>query len=203
MRYLVLLLALFVAAPKFAHADAPGPGTKVVKSANDTIDGLLKQKAPPPGSPEEKALAEKVTTSVRGFLDIDELGKRAMADNWAKLTKEQQAQFLTVLRDLIEANYVKGLRANVDYAVDYTGESTDKDGNITVTTSIKAQRKGKPYKIEVDYVLIKQGNALKAFDVKTDGVGLVENYRVMFQKIIDREKFEGLIKRMQDKKNKM
>ncbi len=202
LRYLVLVVGLLLV-PSLARADKAGPGTTVVKTANDTISGLLKMKAPPAGSQEEKDLAAKVTTSVRGFLDIDELGKRAMADNWAKLTKDQQKQFQDVLRELIEANYVKGLRANVAYQVEYTGESVDKDGNTLVTTKVKAERKGKPFAIEVDYVLVKEGATLKAFDVKTDGVGLVENYRVMFDKIMTRDKFEGLIKRMQDKKSKI
>src|SRR5256885_2012425 len=65
-------------------AGKAGPGTQAVRSANETIGGLLKQKAAP-GSKEEKELAAKVTTSVRGFLDIDQLGKRAMVDNWQKL----------------------------------------------------------------------------------------------------------------------
>src|SRR6185503_20596667 len=47
-----------------------GPGTQAVKTANETIAALLKQKVAP-GSKEEKDLAAKVTTSVRGFLDID------------------------------------------------------------------------------------------------------------------------------------
>jgi len=173
-----------------------GPGTQAVKSANDTIAALLKQK-PAPGSPEEKALATKVTTSVRGFLDIDELGKRAMVDQWSKLTPDQQKEFLAVLRDLIESNYVKGLRSNLEYTTDYTGESTDKDGNTVVTTQINTKRKGRPYSIEVDYVLVKN----RAWDVKTDGVGLVENYRTQFNKIIEREGFAGLIAKMKKKQS--
>src|SRR5690349_1690430 len=165
-----------------------GPGTQAVRSANDTIGGLLKQKAAA-GSKEEKELAAKVTTSVRGFLDIDQLGKRAMIDNWSKLSKAQQDQFLGLLRSLIEDNYVRGLRANLDYAVDYTGESTDADGNVVVTTKINTKRRGRPYAIEVDYVLVKDGDKLRAWDVKTDGVGLVENYRTMFDKIIEKDGF--------------
>ena len=46
-----------------------------MKAANEKIAALLKQK-PAAGSKEEKELAGKVTTSVRDFLDIDELGKR-------------------------------------------------------------------------------------------------------------------------------
>ncbi|MBA3539549.1 MAG: ABC transporter substrate-binding protein [Deltaproteobacteria bacterium] len=207
-----LTLSLTSLAPTLASAESAesakevktaklGPGATAVKQANDTIASLLKQQVTA-GSKEEKELSAKVTTSVRGFLDIDELGKRAMVDQWSKLSKAQQEQFLAVLRELIEANYVKGLRANVNFDTEYAGETADKEGNVVVATKVKAQRKGKPFVIAVDYVLVKQGDKLRAWDVKTDGVGLVENYRTMFNKIIEREKFEGLIKRMQDKKTK-
>ena len=198
MKKLVTLLILLFAVPAFA--DKTGPGSNVVKSANEKIAALLKQKASP-GSKEEKDLAAKVTSSVRDFLDIDELGKRAMANQWTKLTAAQQTEFLSTLRALIEDNYVRGLRANLEYSVDNTGESTDTDGNIVVTTQINTKRKGRAYKIEVDYVLKKDGDKLKAWDVKTDGVGLVENYKEQFDKIISKEGFDGLIGRMKKKQS--
>ena len=199
MKRLILLLLTLFAVPSFADPK-PGPGTAAVKQANDKISALLKQKAAP-GSAEEKALAGKVTTSVRDFLDIDELGKRAMIDQWKKLTAAQQNEFLATLRALIEENYVRGLRSNLQYTVDYTGESTEADGNIVVATQINTKRKNRNIKIEVDYVLKKQGDKLKAYDVKTDGVGLVENYRTQFNKIIDKEGFAGLIAKMKKKQS--
>lgn len=198
MKKLVTLLILLLAVPVFAQQAKTGPGTTAVKSANEKIAALLKQKAAP-GSKEEKDLAAKVTSSVRDFLDIDELGKRAMTNQWSKLASAQQTEFLSTLRSLIEDNYVRGLRANIDYSVDYNGETTDKDGNIIVTTQINTKRHGRPYKIEVDYVLKKEGDKLKAWDVKTDGVGLVENYKEQFDKIIAKEGFDGLIARMKKK----
>jgi phospholipid transport system substrate-binding protein len=199
-RLLIILFAVLFAVPAFAGQAKPGPGTNAVKQANDKISSLLKQK-PATGSTDEKSLAGRVTTSVRDFLDIDELGKRAMADQWSKLTKEQQTEFLSTLRALIEDNYVRGLRANLEYTVDYTGETTDKDGNVIVTTTINTKRKGRPFKINIDYVLKKQGDKLKAWDVKTDGVGLVENYRTQFNKIIAKDGFAGLIAKMKKKQN--
>ena len=198
-RLIVLLIALMVAPAVPAFADAK-PGTTVVKTANEKISGLLKQKVTA-GSKEEKDLAAKVTTSVRDFLDIDELGKRAMTDQWSKLKPDEQTTFLSTLRSLIEDNYVRGLRANLEYSVDYTGESTDADGNVVVTTQINTKRHGRPYKIEVDYVLKKEGDKLKAWDVKTDGVGLVENYRTQFNKIIEKDGFNGLITKMKKKQS--
>ncbi|HUJ62889.1 MAG TPA: ABC transporter substrate-binding protein [Kofleriaceae bacterium] len=197
MKRLLACLVVAVALPAFAQSK-PGPATQVVKLANEKISALLKQKAPP-GSKEEKDLAAKVTVSVRDFLDIDELGKRAMVDQWAKLSSAQQSEFQATLRALIEDNYVRGLRSNLEYTVDYTGETPDSDGDIVVTTQINTKRHGRPYKIEVDYVLKKDGDKLKAWDIKTDGVGLVENYRQQFDKIIDRDGFSGLIDRMKKK----
>jgi ABC-type transporter MlaC component len=187
------------AAPAPAPAPAKdGPGTSAVKQANTTIAGLLKQKVAA-GSKEEKDLATQVATSVRNFLDIDQLGKRAMVDQWPKLSKGQQEQFLALLRELIEENYVRGLRANLDYAVVYTGESADKDGSVIVATKINTQRKGRPYSIAIEYVLVKEGDKLRAFDIKTDGVGLVENYRTMFNKILEKDGFDGLMAKMKKK----
>jgi phospholipid transport system substrate-binding protein len=188
-------------APAPAPAPAPvkdGPGTAAVRQANATISTLLKQKVAP-GSKEEKELAGKVTASVRNFIDIDQLGKRAMVDQWPKLSKAQQDQFLALLRELIEENYVRGLRANLEYTVAYAGESTDKEGNVNVATKITAQRKGRPYSIGIDYVLAKEGDKLRAFDIKTDGVGLVENYRTSFNKIVEKDGFDGLLGKMNKK----
>jgi phospholipid transport system substrate-binding protein len=197
MKQLIVTL-LCLALPAFAADNSPG--THAVRQANDKISSLLKQKASP-GSKDEKDLAARVTTSVRDFLDIDELGKRAMVDQWSKLSPAQQTEFLSTLRGLIEDNYVRGLRANLEYSVDYTGESSDKDGNLIVASTINTKRHNRPYKIQVDYILKKEGEKYKAWDVKTDGVGLVENYRSQFNKIIERDGFSGLISRMKKKQS--
>ena len=208
-RLIVPVLSLALAAPAVAAPESPakpapaaaakaGAGIQMVRQANEKISGMLKQK-PAAGSKEEKDLAAKVTVSVRDLLDIDELGKRAMVDQWGKLSPDQQGEFLTTLRALIEDNYVRGLRANLEFSVDYTGESTDQDGNTVVTTQINTKRHNRPYKIEVDYVLRKQGDKLRAWDVKTDGVGLVENYRTQFNKIVEKDGFVGLISKMKKK----
>jgi phospholipid transport system substrate-binding protein len=193
----ILLVAL--GAGRTAAAGTDGPGTRAVRAANQTISRLLKRKAAP-DSPEERELARKVTDSVRGFLDIDELGRRALVDHWSDLTAAQQQQFMSLLRELIEKSYVKGLRANLDYEVLFTGER--KEGEILmVSTEIRAKRNGRPVSIAVEYSLRLEGKAWRCFDVITDGAGLVENYRSQFNKIIGKEGFDGLLRRMERKRD--
>jgi phospholipid transport system substrate-binding protein len=193
--FALLMLAFLGTA---AHA-ADGPGTKVVRSANDTIAALLKQKAAPK-SEDEKKLAAKVTTSVRDFLDVDLLGQRALVDHWKDMKAVEQIELLGTLRALIEDSYIKGLRANLDYAVAYVGESKQTDGTLLVKTTITTKRRGRPFVIKVDYVLEAQGSKWRCFDVKTDGVGLVENYRAQFNKIINKDGVAGLIAKMKKKR---
>jgi phospholipid transport system substrate-binding protein len=182
-----------------AHAQpAAGPGTQVIQSANDRITQLLQQKVTP-GSAEEKKVLDDIQKIAKSLIDVDQLGKAAMKDQWAKLTPPQQTEFLKVLRELIDANYVKTLRGNVSYKVNYKGEKTDPNGNVVVSTEVVTQKKGRPLKVAIDYVLAKSGKDLKIFDVITDGVGLVENYRTQFNKLIKDKGFEKLIGNMKQR----
>jgi phospholipid transport system substrate-binding protein len=184
---LVGLVVLAFTATTAVAEDKEGPGTSVVKAANEKIAKLLKAKASP----------AKVTAGVRDFIDIDELGRRALADHWSGLKDSEQKEYLEILRKLIEDNYSRGVSSNVDYKVVYTGETTTDKGDLVVSTEVKAKRKGRPLTIAIDYVLVKDAaGKWKAYDVKTDGIGLVENYRAQFNKIIDKDGFSGLIAKM-------
>jgi len=196
---LFTILAIALAPPAARAAD--GPGTKVVRQANDAIGKLLKTKVKA-GSPQEQQAAAAVTTAVRGFLDIDELGQRALGETWKTLTPAQQSEYLGLLRGLIEDSYVKGLRANLDYQVAYLGEASGDAGAVVVKTTITAKKKGRPVTIAVDYVLTAAGKTktLRSYDVRTDGIGLVENYRQQFAKIIKKEGIDGLLARMKKKR---
>lgn len=201
--WLLSALALLLAAPA-ARADTPpgGQGTRAVRDANTTVRDLLRREVAP-NSAEEKRLASQVTLSVREFLDIDTLGERAMRDHWATLPAGKRREFLRLLRGLVEANYVKALRANLDYEVRYLGEEAAPGGQLLVKTEILVERSGRPRAIAIDYLLSRDGRAWRASDVVTDGVGLVENYRAQFNKIIARDGIAGLMDRMRKKRAAM
>lgn len=196
-----LVVVVFLCLTVGASSAAAGAGTDTVRKANDTVSKLLRKKVAA-GSDAEAKLATKITTQLRGFLDVEELGKRALSDHWERLEPAKRAEFMKLLRELIEANYVKGLRANLDYEVTYIGEKP-KGEDVLVTTSIKTMRRGRPYTIGIEYLLRKDGSGWRTFDVITDGVGLVENYRAMFNKIIAKDGIDGLIKKMRDKLAKL
>jgi len=191
----LLAAALLVAGPALA---ADGPGTQAVRRANEGIKALLEQK-PAPGTAEEKRLASQISAQLEGFLNVGELGQRALGDHYGKLNPAQRKEFLALLGELVQANYVKALRSNLTYQVRYLDE-VEKDGGRLVTTELELQRNGRPEVMSVDYRLRKEGEQWRAFDLVTDGVGLVENYRAQFNQIIAKEGVGGLLERMRKKK---
>lgn len=174
-----------------------GPGSARVRAVNDAIVALLRQK-PEPGSAAEKQVTAEISKAVGGFLDVGALGQSALADHWGKLSRAQQAEFSKLLASLVENSYVRALRANLDYEVKYQGE-TMRGADRVVTTEVTAVRNGRPQTIGIEYVLRPSGETLRAVDVITDGVGIVENYRAQFNKIIAKEGFDGLLERMRKK----
>jgi phospholipid transport system substrate-binding protein len=194
-RALVLLVWVALSPPVLA---ADGPGVAAVRRANESVSALLKQK-PEPGSDAEKRLVAQISSELKSFLDVEELGQRALNDHWKGLNASQRKQFVGLLRELVEGNYLKAMRSNLSYEVRYLKEE-EKDGARWVSTEVHVERNGRPETMSVDYVLRKEGDSWRAFDLITDGVGLVENYRAQFNKIIAKEGFSGLIERMRKKK---
>lgn len=193
--YLLVFSLTFLVTP-FARA-ADGDGTATVRAANQTLQTLLKKNAAA-GSAEEKKLTAELNDKLRGFLDVDELGRRALGENAKKFSAEELAEFTRLLREIVEANYLRAMRSQLEYEVAYNKESTE-GTNLRVATTVKTKGKGPQRTIDIDYVLHKDGNALRVFDLVTDGVGLVENYKSQFNRIIVKEGAAGLLTRMRKK----
>jgi phospholipid transport system substrate-binding protein len=196
MRSLLLATILCLLSAGVAQAK-PGPASEAIRSANSRMRELLSAQAAP-GSPAERRVATRVTTELRGLFDIGDLARRALVDHWDKMTPAQRTELVDTLRLIVERNYISQLRTNLEYEIDYRGEEPQGD-EIVVKTAIKARRSGRPIEIPVEYVLHQKDGQWRAYDVITDGVSLLKNYRSQFNRIIAREGPSGLIQRMKAK----
>jgi phospholipid transport system substrate-binding protein len=53
--------------------------------------------------------------------------------------------------------------------------------------------------IPIDYVMIKKEVKWMVYDINIEGVSLVRNYMEQFKAILRRDKFDGLVKLLEDK----
>jgi phospholipid transport system substrate-binding protein len=186
--------------PAADKPSGPPPATSSpmaeLKKSNEKLDKVLAKKSPN-WSPEAEAQRAEVRKLVGTFLDYGELAKRSLARHWDGLTPKQREDFVATLRDLVERSYLKQVHGNPNYQIKYEKET--KDGNeATVTGTLHTVARGKKVKVALEYKLSWKDRWL-VYDVVTDEQSMLENYRAEFNKIINKEGFDALLKRMKKK----
>ena len=181
---------------------ASGPKA-TLQRLNGNVDKQLRQKVVA-GSPEEAKVKAAVKQSAGELLDYGELCKRALGEHWDKMAVPVREDFVQTLRELIERNYIKQLRTNLDYEVTY-GDETFEGEEARVSTTIKIATHGKSTSALIEYRLIKKVDApgkpfrWMVYDVITDELSLVRNYRSQFTRIIGSSGYDGLLAKMKTK----
>jgi len=188
-----IVVAALLACATSGWAAPSEKATDAIRRGNDRLRELLAKKTPDQASRDK--VNTQLTRELRGLFDIGFLAERAMVDHWEKMTPKQRTDLKTTLQQIIEKNYLSQLRGNLDYGIDYLGEVAQ-DGNVLVKTAIRAEKEGRPAKISVDYRLRVEGDHWRVFDVVTEGVSVLQNYRAQFNRIVAKEGVDGLIARM-------
>jgi len=165
-----------------------------LKKSNDQLKKVLQKQ--PAGKRDPRS--GEVRKVVGQFLDFEELSRRALARHWDTLTPKQRTDFVNTLRDLVESNYIKQIHGQADYDLKFDKET--KEGNeSTVTATLTTTSKGKKVNVALEYKLLWKNGHWVIYDVITDEQSLLENYRAEFNKIINKDGFDALLKRMRKK----
>jgi phospholipid transport system substrate-binding protein len=196
-------LCALLAAPVLAAPAAPPDSSPLaeLRKSNATLKKLL-AKQPPSWSPETDARNSEVRKTVDGFLDFEELAKRALARHWDGLTPKQRTEFVSTLRDLVDRNYLRQIHGKPDYDLKFDKEEKQGPGEAEVHAVLTTTTgKGKKVSVDLLYRVIYKASHWAVYDVVTDDQSLLENYRAEFNKIIEKDGFDALLKRMRRKLN--
>src|SRR5580692_8017576 len=191
--------AQLLAAKAAAAAEVPPTGSPMaeLKKSNAQLDKVL-QKNKPNWSPEAELERSEVRKLVGSFLDYAELAKRSLGKNWEKISAKQRDEFVDTLRQLVERSYLKQVHGSPNYNIKYDKE--EKTGSeADVTATLNTVSRGKKTKVALEYKMLwKEGHWL-VYDVITDEQSMLENYHAEFSKIINRDGFDALLKKMRKK----
>jgi phospholipid transport system substrate-binding protein len=202
MRKLELLLAAVFATtllvtPAVGQAQSP---LATLKKSNSEVESLLKKKVPK-GSAAEKKVKADIKKHAAALLDYEELSQQALKRHWGTMSAAQRSDFIAVFQELIERHYVKQVRTGIDYGVTYKNEKVD-GTKADAKTVVHIKRKGRMVDTIVDYKMLKRGAKWRVWDIMTDEdeySSLVVNYRSEFNKIWDKEGYDGVMKRIKKK----
>jgi phospholipid transport system substrate-binding protein len=152
----------------------------------------------PSWSPEAEAKRSEMRKIVSSFLDFEELSHRALARHWDSLSAKQREEFVSTLRDLIERSYIRQVHGSPNYDLVYEKESVNgTDADVFATLHTLAR--GKKVDVVMEYKLLAKNNRWLVYDVITDEQSMLETYRAEFNKIINKESFDALLRRMKKK----
>lgn len=179
-----------------AEAQTTGPATRYLRQRNDDVIRILRRDATTDAARTQRS--QEVTRILSDLLDYEELSRRALGPHWDQHTEAERREFVDLLRQLVERNYESNLERLLEFEVSYTGETTGSDGTV-VRTEARSRTERRQPPVEITYTLHLQGTSWRVFDVVTDGVSLVRNYRNQFNRIITENGWPELIHRMRDR----
>ena len=194
---LLLSTRTFAEEPPRATADV-GAGAAQAESAqrfirtkHDKVRKVLRK-------PDTPKRADELTELLGEFLDYDRLAKLSLDKEWGKRTPKERNQFVSLLRQLVERQYQRNMESTLQYKVEWVGTEPIETG-VKVKSSAKSVKKKRQPPVTIDYSMSPAGKEWKVFDIFTDDVSLVKNYKRQFRRVIADEGWNGLIDRMEKK----
>lgn len=191
---IALCLALAAWAAPAAAADlAPDALAKTV--TDDVLAAVRADKDLQNGNSQK--VLQLVESKVLPHFNFTRMTQLAMGKNWRQAKPEQQQALTGEFRTLLVRTYAAAFSGYKNQTVDYRPlKSAPTDTDVTVQSVIN-QPGAQP--IAVDYSMEKTAQGWKVYDVKIEGISLVNNYRGTFNTEIQKSGVDGLIKALGDK----
>jgi phospholipid transport system substrate-binding protein len=126
--------------------------------------------------------------------DFDYMAELALGTHWQKLSPKQQRQFVRLFENYVLATYLTTFQNNTVEAASHalTENATYEDATTAaVRSDVRLPMVQEP--LEVEYMLHKNGKRWKLYDIVTDNVSTIANYREQFNQIINSQGYESLI----------
>jgi phospholipid transport system substrate-binding protein len=173
---------------------AAGLPTEQIKATVDKALLVLKD-------PKLKAAAklkerrEQLKQILFARFDFSEMAKRSLGANWRRRTPQEQEEFVRLFTDVLERAYAEIIETYTDEKIVYLHERVDA-GFADVASKIIT---GKGQEYTLNYKAHFVGNEWKVYDVVAENVSLVNNYRSQFTRVISKDSYEELVRRLKDK----
>ena len=170
-----------------AWAGAPTDALRDVFSAvNRALDDPELRKTPPD-------LRAAIRNALVPRIDSREAARLALGDVWTARTPAERDQFASLFGDHFERTYVYRVAAHAPMyralAIRYVDETSD-GRTATVTTALGNREGGE---VPVEYRLIKRDGRWAIFDVVIDGASLVDNYKLLFSRVIGQSSYSDVV----------
>jgi len=138
---------------------------------------------------------KKIESVFDAILDYDALAQGSLRGNWDDRTPAERREFQDVLKQLVQRAYRRNLDRTLDYGITFGG-TEQQAGNAVVRTIAQNRKNAREEPISIDYDVHQVGGVWRIDDIVTEGSSLVANYQQQFNRIIKKDGFAELMRRM-------
>jgi phospholipid transport system substrate-binding protein len=195
-----LLVALAFAPPAFTKPEVEKIA-KAEKIANPEAEQFVRDRQEKLLGHIEKNAEAKITQTFDEMLDYAWLTEQSLKDFWGERTPKEREQFQCILRQLVTDAHRKNLKKVLGYEVTFQGTTKANEGFL-VTTVAKNRKNAREEPLTIAYLVHKVGKDWRVYDIVTEGSSLVDNYRNQFRRIIKKNGYPELLRRMKNKLGK-
>ncbi len=165
-----------------------------IEEVKSTVDRVVQVTEALPGDEKREERRKQLREIVTERFDFNEMAKRSLGAEWAKITPEQQTDFVKAFSDLLAKTYLNRIEKATRDTVKVENENLDFPKSVVKT---KVTSDGSVFPI--DYRLQNVNGDWKVYDVIIENIGLVANYRNEFAGIIRSSGFDSLLESLRKK----
>ncbi len=181
------------------HAEPSTEKCEAKAKASDFLDCKVAKVRALLSAPPSADRDKKVDVELKLLVDYDDMAQVALGPvEYGKHAKEELAEFTDILRQLVEKNYKKRLQDTLKYKI-VTKSEEPKGADVLVKTEATNQSDPKAAVVQIDYVLRKKNGTWIAVDLIPEGSSMAKTYNKEFSKVIKKDGWPTLIKKMKDK----
>jgi len=189
---LILLVVLMLSPAGCLWATAQGP-TADLKPVLEDLTSVLGDTSLKGDEHLDKRREKIMSLITRGF-DFREMSKRVLGKTWQEIDEKEQENFTALMTKLLENVYIGKLESYSGQTIEYAAESVKGD-RAQVSTFLE----NGGMKIPIHYIMRKAEPSWMVYDINIEGVSLVRNYQEQFKAILRQDKYEGLVKVLEEK----
>jgi len=168
--------------------------TDEVKKVVDEVIRIVASKELKKSQNEGKRRAE-LNKTIGSIFNYGQMAKLSMGAHWKKRTPAEQKTFISLFETLLENSYANKIESYNNEKIIYLKENVE--GDYAEVKSKVITTKGEEFTL--DYRMSKQGSKWMVHDVVIEGVSLVANYRSQFNRVIQTQGYDALVKKLQSK----
>ena len=186
----VFILALFELSPVIAKEASP---RNIVETLLNSITNLKTGK---PLTPEEVKKNDILSYRALALLNTREISRKALGKHWKNRTLTEQKVFI----DLLSRMFIKEAFPNSGEFFSALkliyGQTTINESKSNVPLTVVHEKEGE---INIDFHLQKYRDQWQVVDVDLDGVSMRNSMRSQLYKVISKNNYQELVRRIKEK----